>query len=65
MYQKTAVERCCFGAQGLIVAPTLVLGGTDSWHYQNISGGNILLFDGMFMNRTAGDGSRVRHILLD
>ncbi|KAK9828452.1 hypothetical protein WJX72_000063 [[Myrmecia] bisecta] len=45
--------------EGLIVAPTLVLGGTDSWHYQNISQGNILRFDGIPMNRTAGDGARV------
>lgn len=48
--------------QGLVMAPYLMLGRTDSTHYTNLSSGNIFRFMPFTINRTAGDLQRVHGI---
>ena len=48
--------------QGLVVAPYLMLGRTDSTNYARLSSGNIFRFTAFTCNRTAGDLQRVHGI---
>ena len=48
--------------QGLVMAPYLMLGRTDSTHYTHLSSGNIFRFMPFTLNRTAGDLQRVHGI---
>lgn len=48
--------------QGIVVAPHLMTGASDSRHYLDITANGVYRFFPLFMNLTAGDVSRVHGI---
>lgn len=48
--------------QGIVVAPHLMTGGTDSHHYLDITANGVYRFFPLFVNLTAGDVTRVHGI---
>lgn len=48
--------------QGIVVAPHLMTGASDSCHYLDITANGVYRFFPLFLNLTAGDVSRVHGI---
>ena len=50
------------GVQGIVVAPHLMTGASDSRHYLDITANGVYRFFPLFVNLTAGDVARVHGI---
>ena len=52
----------CEHVQGIVVAPHLMTGASDSRHYLDITANGVYRFFPLFVNLTAGDVGRVHGI---
>lgn len=52
----------CTHLQGIVVAPHLMTGASDSRHYLDITANGVYRFFPLFLNLTAGDVARVHGI---
>lgn len=57
---KYQIAVCCL--QGIVVAPHLMTGASDSRHYLHITANGVYRFFPLFMNLTAGEIKRVHGI---